>query len=379
MITPGDEYPLHLSSRPVRDSGTDRNLYDRFFFNAYSRDLQTYVAVALGQYPGRNVMDAAIAVVGLRADGSRVQHNLRASRILGHDRLATEVGPIRVEILEPLHRLRVVVADEASGMHADLTFTSRSAPFEEPHYRWQVGHRVLFDITRMTQNGSWSGFIEAPEIGRVEVDDTAWWGTRDRSWGIRPVGETEAQGAPEHGQIPGFYWLWAPMVFEDAGYLFDVNEMPDGRRWHESAMAVTTGGTIDDVAMGTHTYDMPYTPGTRHAAGFTCRLDLPKPWGVVDLEIQPQYPFLMQGIGYTHPTWGHGTFHGALATEHDSYDIADADGTVVVDERQYVHQHIQALSKVRRGDGAEGVGILEQLIIGPHAPSGLKGLLDFPS
>ena len=81
MITAGDEYPLHQSSRPVRDPGTERNLYDRFFFNGYPHSADAYFAAAFGVYPGRNVMDGAFSVI---ADG--VQHNVRASRLLGADR-----------------------------------------------------------------------------------------------------------------------------------------------------------------------------------------------------------------------------------------------------------------------------------------------------
>jgi hypothetical protein len=43
--------------------------------------------------------------------------------------------------------------------------------------------------------------------------------------------------------------------------------------------------------------------------------------------------------------------------------------------------HVQALSRVtyRSPDGYEAVGrgVLEQLAIGPHAPSGFKQILDF--
>ena len=35
------------------------------------------------------------------------------------------------------------------------------------------------------------------------------WGSRDRSWGIRPVGERNAYGAPTGP--PQFFWLWAPL------------------------------------------------------------------------------------------------------------------------------------------------------------------------
>ena len=34
MLTPADDYPLHQSPEPIAFAGTDRNFYDRFFFNA---------------------------------------------------------------------------------------------------------------------------------------------------------------------------------------------------------------------------------------------------------------------------------------------------------------------------------------------------------
>ena len=39
------------------------------------------------------------------------------------------------------------------------------------------------------------------------------------------------------------------------------------------------------------------------------------------------------------------------------------------------HIHIQHLCRARMGD-REGIGILEQLVIGPHAPSGFESLFD---
>jgi hypothetical protein len=366
VITPGDEYPLHQSSAPVRDPGPHRNLYDRFFFNAYDRDLETYVAVALGQYPGRDVMDAAFSVVSVDDDGVRRQRNVRASRRLGEDRLQTRVGPITVEVIEPLRRLRVVVEDPSGDVACDLAFTARSAPFEEAPYLFKAGHRTTFDYTRFTQPGTWSGWVSLPGGRTISVDDDRWWGTRDRSWGIRPVGEPDAPGAPG-GERPGFFWLWAPVAFEDRCYLFDVNEQPDGSAWHAEAMAVDVGGTAKDIERGTATYRLDPQPGTRHAASFGLDLDLPS--GPVHLEMAPQYPFFMHGIGYTHPEWGHGTWKGESAATSDVQVTADVDLTA------FTSFHIQAPVRVeRRGDGAQGVGILEQLIIGAHDPTGLTDL-----
>ena len=345
MITPGDEYPIHQAPRPVRHA-PDRNFYDRFFFNGYSPGADVYFAAALGVYPGRNIMDASFAVV---VDG--VQHNVRASRLLGDDRLDTAVGPVRVTIDEPLKRLTVDVHDAESGVRASLRFTARAEPVEEAPYLWEADSRTIFDFTRLTQPAMWTGWIAAPGAPDVEVD--GWWGSRDRSWGIRPVGERD-QGAPQ--PFRGFYWLWAPLNFADGFGLFAVNEHPDGRRWH--ADGFWDGQEVDAD------YEVEWKSGTRHARW--ARITL----GSRSVELEPVMQFSMQGIGYTHPVWGHGMYVGDDVRAYEAFALDE------VDETAPFQQHIQALCRLRRDDGAEGLGILEQLVIGPHAPSGLTDLLD---
>ena len=364
MITPGDDYPIHQTSRPVRDTGTERNFYDRFFFNGYPRSADAYFAAAFGVYPGRNVMDGAFSVI---ADG--VQHNVRASRLMGADRLDTRVGPVRITIVEPLRRLRLEIDDAESGLAADLLYTARTPAYEEAPYHWRPGNRTLFDYTRLTQHGTWEGTITVPGGRVLAVEPDEWWGTRDRSWGVRPVGERE-QGAPDGVGPNGFYWLWAPVQFDDAGYLWDVNETPTGDRWHDEVMASGAGsaGIDGPVEHGDASYRFDFKPGTRHAASFGLELQFPS--GTRTLELEPLFNFYMLGIGYGHMTQGHGMYLGEAFRAADSWAIADAD------ETSPFHQHIQALCRVRRDDGAEGIGILEQLIFGPHAPSGLTDLLD---
>ncbi len=364
MLTPADDYPLHQTSRPFRDPGVDRNLYDRFFFNGYPISGpgagSTYFGVALGQYVGRNVMDGAFSVI---ADG--VQRNVRGSRLLGADRLDLRVGPVRVEIVAPLRKLRVIVDAPEAGIGADLTLDIRGPAFEEPHYRWAPGHLTVFDITRLTQNGAWTGWIDV-DGRRIDVQPEVWRGTRDRSWGIRPVGPREPSGAPD-GQV-GFYWLWAPINFDDMNVIVDVNEDTRGVRWHDNAMVAGIGPDAA-ISAGTHEYEVDWKPGTRHADGFRVRMRF-EDRDDVDIELRSVLTFYMQGIGYGHPTWGHGYWVGPDERTHDSITLAEAD------EREPLFQHVQILSRATRGDGAQGWGILEMLITGPHAPSGFRQMLD---
>ena len=92
-------------------------------------------------------------------------------------------------------------------------------------------------------------------------------------------------------------------------------------------------------------------------------------------ELQSTLTFYMHGIGYTHPTWGHGMFVGPNERTHDSFILAD------VDESDLANNHVQILSHVTQtnlttGAVTHGMGILEMLISGPHDPSGFADYTD---
>ena len=46
MLTKADDYPVHQTPEPIAYAGTDRNFYDRFFFNGLSADGSVFFAVA---------------------------------------------------------------------------------------------------------------------------------------------------------------------------------------------------------------------------------------------------------------------------------------------------------------------------------------------
>jgi len=82
----------------------------------------------------------------------------------------------------------------------------------------------------------------------------------------------------------------------------------------------------------------------------------------------------MSGLGYMHPEWGHGRFRGELAVGYDAVETAK------VNENDFPYLHVQAFSSARltgpNGLERKGHGVLEQLIIGAHGPSGFTGLMD---
>ena len=47
MLTKADDYPIHQLPEPIAYTGTDRNFYDRYFFNGYTPDGSSFFAAAL--------------------------------------------------------------------------------------------------------------------------------------------------------------------------------------------------------------------------------------------------------------------------------------------------------------------------------------------
>jgi len=367
MLTKGDDFPIHQTVDPIAYSGTDRNFYDRYYFNGYSRDGTVFFACALGVYPHLNIMDGAFCVV---VDG--VQHNLRASRHLEMERLDTRVGPLAVEVIEPLRKLRILVAENEYGISADITFDCRAQAIEEPRFTYRHGPRTLMDYTRLTQNGSYQGWIKVH--GKViGLDQTDIWGTRDRSWGVRNIGLPDPQ-PPVPAVVPQFFWLWVPLNFDDGFSLYHLCADERGEAWNVSAILGTLGDGDAPRIKDCHV-DLELEGGTRHLQVATIRLR--GTGGETRIELTPQWKFYMSGMGYIHPEWGHGFDKGKLAIGYDRIVLQETH-----DSKFPLHLHIQQFVTARmilpNGGERSGCGVLEQCMLGPYKPLGLAGLDDVP-
>jgi hypothetical protein len=188
------------------------------------------------------------------------------------------------------------------------------------------------------------------------------------------VGERET-GAP--GPAPQYFWLWAPIQFEDCCTHFDVNEDETGGRWHAfgSVLPALPPDAAADAPLpepptvvARVEYALSWLPGTRRARDARLTL-VPARGASLEISLEPLLTFQMLGIGYLHPEWGHGLWKGELAVAAERWRL---DACAPLDPR---YLHVQALCRARMGTRV-GVGILEQLVIGPHAPSGFAGILD---
>jgi hypothetical protein len=371
MLNKLDDFPIHQTPEPIAHPATsDRNVYDRTWFNGYAPDGSYYFGIGMAVYPYRGIMDCAFSVV----QPEMRQHCFYGSRRAPDERTEMDVGPFRMEVIEPMRKTRVILDDNESGITCDLTFSARTASIQEARQTLYTGTRRTMDATRFDQFGRWSGVINHPD-GEIRVEDSVCLGTKDRSWGVRGIGEREVGGAPA---VPkGICFIWAPLFWDDHishAIFFDGQKGEPLVREGLEAPLYKTEAEIPGVEDGlvdrklTARHRIEYHPGTRLAK--RAEIDLVNlDDGVRTITLEPKLKFMMKGLGYLHPEWGQGMWKGELATGHESFDPRQ------VDHEAPENVHTQQVVTATDGERT-GVGVLEQLVIGPYAPAGFTDFFD---
>ena len=322
-------------------------------------------------YPNRGIIDGAFAVVH---DG--VQRSVFASGRIPEDRSQTRIGPLTIDVVEPLRVTRVRVDAADLGIDADVTFTGahgrarRAAPDDERRHQARDGLDAAHAMGHV---------VGAHQLrpGR-EIPIDAVYGTKDRSWGVRPVGEPRRPRPT--GTLPQIFFLWAPINWDDCCTHFLCFERANGDRF------VGSQAVLDLIGAGEPAWGVEATERKiEHLAGTRCT-------GAVGagatafagrdaaaccvttaarrrIELEPLLTFRMRGLGYTHPEWGHGHWHGEEAVGSEEHKVEELDNV------EPWNIHIQQVMRARWGDTV-GLGVLEQLAFGEHRPSGLTGILD---
>jgi hypothetical protein len=364
MLSRLDDFLAHQTSDTFDHVATsDRNFYDRHYFNLHASSDELFVIIGLGQYPNLGVTDAFITV-----SIDEEQHTVRASRELGSDRLDTTVGPLAVEVIEGLRTLRITCDDNEWGVRADLTFTGVVEPLEEPHTLSRRYGRVIQDVSRFAQVGTWRGTLTCPGGRTFEVTPDRWKGVRDRSWGVRPVGEREAPGirAREATDGYGFRHDWLPMQFDDHMLKVQIDQDAEGHRQLEESVRVWNldQDRLPDH-MGRPEVDIEYVSGTREIRRATVRTTDPDGASVVVRTTPLRTLYLAAGSGYVpDDTWGHGYYQGPLKVEGVTHDLSDADT-----RRRYAFLN-ETLCRFEADTGEVGYGMHENMLIGVYRPGG---------
>ncbi|MER5732421.1 hypothetical protein ABT084_29495 [Streptomyces sp. NPDC002138] len=359
-----DEYPIHQAPLSMKYVATgDRNAYDRCIFHVFDHAGRAVLILGLGVYPNTGVIDAYAT---LRIGDELLA--VRASDALTDDRMNLSVGPLRITVDVPLSTLGLhcdADPDDPDGLSYDITWTAAFPAVWEPHHVQRRGDRLMLEGRRFVQAGGVTGTIRA-KGEELRLTEGEWTGTRDRSWGVRPIpGEDGGRAAEEH-RTEGFHWLWVPVRFEDRFLMVIVQEDADGHRaLNEAVQVFPDASGRGDVQLGWPQADIRYRRGGRHPESAVIHLTDParKPLelGVEILNSSP----LAVGAGYPPASdWQHGSWQGRGWTDRRVYDLSDPAAHPMAAYGVTDHSARFTL------DGRTGFGIFEHGSFGRHDPSG---------
>ncbi len=306
-VSSWDDYPVHQTSEFIRHVATsDRNFYDRYYFNLHGSSDEVFAIFGLGQYPNLGTTDAYCAVTC--GESHRI---IRASAEL-EDRADISVGPIRIEIIEPLKKLRFVIEPNEHGIEMDVVWEASIPAHEEPRQYLRRKGKVVFDTQRFAQTGHWSGTLTSGDK-TFEVTADRWRGCRDRSWGVRPVGEKEPDGIRADIPTMGGMWNYFPMQFDDHAVLYMCHQENDGERPLEEAVRIWADPEKPTEWLGKPEWAHTTIPGTRLLSASTITFEDTK----TVISAKPLLTnFVSIGTGYgIDADWRHGMYQGELVVQ----------------------------------------------------------------
>ena len=381
MLSRFDDYPIHQTPDPVAHPATsDKDVYERYWFNGYSTSGDFYLGAGAALYQHLGVKDAHVSFIH---EGRQYAFHVSGRR--SDEPSDLTIGPYSLEIIEPMRSCRITVTENDTDFTCDLLWEGRTGNVEEPRHHLGRGLRKIMDTTRFTQLGRWTGWVQFGDV-RIELDPSEVVGTKDRSWGVRPLIGGDTRGAPAASQMGGIFFLWAPLNFDDLCLHYQLFDDNVGRPLFQVGARLPVYGSPDELPgvedpavehMRNLEHEVTFASGNRMITGATIAMTSVADGARHEVRLEPIFTFRMKGIGYTHPIWVHGKWHDELAMASESWALDDVDDTA------YENQHCQHLVRATYTDGAgverTGIGVLEQNILGPYAPYGLEGFFAAPT
>ena len=137
---------------------------------------------------------------------------------------------------------------------------------------------------------------------------------------------------PEHPGIRvtdtsfGFFWVYAPVRFEDHAMVTIIQERSNGERIMQDAHRVFPIGSGREAEwLGRPEHQLRFAPGTRTVTGATLSYFGPHGQKTAEVEVETLLAFpLLLGSGYgLEPDWKHGMYQGDLVVQGQQVPPAD--------------------------------------------------------
>jgi hypothetical protein len=356
-----DEYPFHQIAQPFAAAATsDAQWNDGHYICACDAGGRVSLAASVRLYPNNDVLDGFVCI----RHRDR-QHNIRLSRRLRPNIGQLAAGPLRLEIVEPLERVRLVLEPNDFGLELDVTCQSTVLPYLDPVETTRVDGRLLSERVTYEVTGRCSGWVSVGNE-RIVLDPDRDSFFRNHSWGVHPGrgGPRLYAGTSPRHRAPGLrQWVLFSMP-SHGGFFF---QDPSGRSAAGKAAIVYRDRSVPVVSVE---HELEFYEGGRRLHGGWFRLTdaagIERTYQVEDLGW-----VYCQGGGYFggfNDRLGQGVYRGDLHVEGETWDVSHP--TQVVDEtgRSSEFEHAWAESFTRLSCGTEqGLAHYECVVIGePH-------------
>jgi len=403
VLTPYDEFPVHTTPYPVSYiPSTDYNWDEGFYYGVLNPDEKIFFCTGFRVNPNTDMIGGYALF-----NHNGKQRTFRFSRCWRQD-YNMRVGPFRVEVIEPLKKIRLVLEDNDSGIKFDILWVGSSPAHLEEHHLAENRGRRTTDQSRYSQPGTTSGSLSWGSK-TWDVGKPGWIGVRDHSWGLyveRPPFAADPKWLPPRPHNPNARALrfWVVYKAENLSGFYHMHEDENGvQRKLDDVFGTPFGGTFfigwneKVIQLTAAKHKIEFVPGTRMFKSATVTLtDEHGGTWIQELESAAP-PWVIQTMGYTPGSWKDGgsfhSYHGSetLATEWDEFDFSQQPfeytpyGATGKDEPDTMHTGLSYKEKIHGveyllrikttapdGKVYKGAGQLEMFLQGPYKPYGFK-------
>lgn len=361
MLIGMDEYPYHQITETFAGvAGSDPQWNDGHYVCGADMDGNVSFTSNVRLYQNNDVLDGFVC---LRHRGR--QHNIRLSRRLRPDMDTIGVGPLRLEIVEPMQTVRLVLDENDYGFALDVTCHTVHAPYMGPIEVARVDGRLLSERATYEMAGRCEGWVEvAGERYELSTSTAAFF--RNHSWGNQAGrGGPRIYGTPRpRKRVEGVrQWVLFTMETHSGFYFQD----PSGRAAAGKGAILVPDAVVPVVGIET---DLEFYDGDRRVKRGSFEL--------LDVEgTRRSYTFedlgwvYCQGGGYFggfDDKLGQGVYRGDEHVEGEVWDVSHPTQIVGPDGTAFEvdHDWAESFTLVRSGDEA-GLAHFECVVIRPPA------------
>jgi hypothetical protein len=363
MLTNYDELMCHQVVSTFDRVGTSaREWTERLWFCAHDTTGKLILVAGFGVYANRNIIDAfaCLAVEG------KTQYNVRASRELRPRIDEVAVGPFSYDVIEPLKKLRWVLAENEHDLSYDIQFEATMyAHPEEPQLATFRG-RIEEHVQRYFQVGRPSGWIKV-EGKTYQIDRNSWRAERDHSWGVRRGGGVPETGV-QPGEIPeGYLYNMIVSQFEGFGATYHTRETWEEKSRHFSGgVYYPLGSGKEEIEVTSVNHNFQFRPDIRQISGGEVLLNAAD-GSSINISVRPlSVCYLKPGGYFGYKDFVHGMWMGPYFIDSVKLDLTDPG---VIREISFLDD---VMCEMRCGDEI-GYGIVEMVVVGKYPRYGYQG------